>query len=211
MIKNIRLLCIILCVFMAFSLVSCKKDKVENQNQPEKLESADWDKLPEYAQGYPSAQEVVTAYKQANDPFCWFVQTKLPPLDKEDEYMYNGIPYYRVLSDQIVNLETLEKYLTLFYNDEIVELLIDVNSEIEKFVEDENGNLYCNAFAYVPEGIGEKEDYKVEKNSETSYTLTVSFDRLKEDGSIRGKGTERYVYEKIDGRWLFTRYRIFRQ
>lgn len=197
---------------MIFALVSCTNNQ-EKQPDVQKLEIASFDKAPEYSKTYPSAQELVSAYKQANDPFCWFVQTKLPPLDINDAYIIEEFPvaYYRVVSDQVVNLETLEKYLSCFYDAETVSLLMDVNADIQKFVEDEKGNLYCHNFVYEPEGFGEKEEYKVEKNSDTKYTLTVLYDRLDKDGKVKGQSDERYVYEKIDDRWVFTRYRVYRQ
>jgi hypothetical protein len=209
MTKSIKILALLAVVF---TLISCAKSQDKEQDV-QKLEIASFDKAPEYSKTYPSAQELVSAYKQANDPFCWFVQTKLPPLDINDAYIIEDIPiaYYRVVSDQVVNLETLEKYLSCFYDAETVSLLMDVNVDIQKFVEDEKGNLYCHNFTYTPEGFGEKEEYKVEKNSDTKYTLTVLYDRLDGDGKVKGQSDERYVYEKIDDRWVFTRYRVFRQ
>lgn len=213
MTKSIKVLALIVLVFAIFFVTSCALKNTEQDVPVPAPEIALWDKAPEYSSTYPSAQELVLAYNQANDPFCWFIQTKLPPLDKEDEYTVEEIPipYYRVKIDQVVNLETLWKYLSCFYDAETVSLLMEVNVDIQKFVEDENGNLYCNSFMYVPEGIGDKEEYKVEKNSDTKYTLTVIFDRLDDNGKVKGQGSERYVYEKINDRWVFTRYRIFRQ
>ncbi len=200
--------------FVLLAVVLCsacsKKDNSVNEIEEKQVIDESWREIPDYPENYPTEQNIIDAYKAANDPYCWIILTKTPPLVKDDVIDVDGIKYYRVNSNQIVNLKGLGDFFATLYGKELAEILMEENADIKRFVESEDGKLYCNDFSYEPQGYGKDETYTVEKNSDTSYTLVVEYDLLNEDGSFRKKSSKTYVYEKVDGRWLFTRYRVIR-
>lgn len=220
---------VLLCVGMILLAVSCsspkteEKPKTDNQQQTEQqktdtenLDKAsqsgyDWAKIPEYPSGYPTQDDIISVYKTAGDAFKWFTQTGKPPIDENSTYDKDGITYFKVRSAQVTNLETLRVYLETLFGEDVVDLLMDYNSEINRFIENENGELFVTNFSFKPTGFGDDETYEVTKNSDDSYTLAVNYQLLNDDGSVKADRTEKYQYQKVAGRWIFTEYRVFRQ
>jgi len=202
------------------TMYSCNKagessDKPqENQgtdSKAEKEESFGWAAIPQYPDAYPTQEDIVNVYKTACTAFGWFALTETPPVDDSVTYDNDGIIYFKVKSDEVTSLKALEVYLGTMFDADITDMLMDLNKDISRFIEDENGVLYCTNFSYKPTGFSETETYSTVKNSDEDYTFSVNYDALNEDGSVKANRTETYEYKKTDGRWVFTKFRVFRQ
>ena len=74
-----------------------------------------------------------------------------------------------------------------------------------------NGALYALTYPYTPEGYGEDDKYELTPNGDGSYTFSVTYTTLADDGSVEGEYTKNYGYENVDGRWVFTNFRVIKQ
>lgn len=164
-----------------------------------------------YPEGYPTKEDIVEAYKKTSEAFGWITMTSQPKLDMDKKADIDGVPYYKVDSKYLRDLDALEDYYETLMDEETTDILMEVNEEIHRFVERKDG-LYCTDFSYVPKGFSEDTAYIVKKVSDTSYTLDVSYQLIdEEDKSQKKDRVQTYRYEKIDGEWIFVNFRLFRQ
>lgn len=219
--RIIALACALLVMSCLFGCSKKNKTQGDESKQNEsqvtenggKTESADksWADVPDYPDTYPTQEDVATAYNAACTAFGWMTLTSAAPLDPEDTYVFDNITYYRVDNKYIQSLSDLELYYKTLFSDDIVDLLMDVNEEIGRFVENPDGGLYSMGFTYKPQGFSEEETFELVKNSEDSYNYNVSYYTVDEDGNKKHDHKEYFKYEKVDGRWIFTNFYVYRQ
>ena len=114
----------------------------------------------------------------------------------------------------IYNRETLEAYLsTLIHPDEASDYMIDLKEgyEIPRITAASNGALYALTFPYYPEGYGKKDEYELTPNDDGSYTFTVKYTTINDEDVEEGPFSQSFGYEKVDGRWVFTNFRVIKQ
>lgn len=186
--------------------------------------------VPEYPQGYPTLEDVTLAYRKANMAVGWIIHTERVAVYDDDTLTVDGIEYKRVRPDCFYGADNLEKYkdklentqklifnfdcleaylCTLMSPDEAKEYITDAK-DTNKFVEDENGNLYVLPFSYTPEGYG-KEVYTLDDNGDGTYTFNVAYTLVDEDGNVYNEKNKSFDFVQIDGRWVFDRFFVIRQ
>lgn len=190
--------------------------------------------VPEYPEGYPTLEDVVEQYEKANMAVGWIVGTESVPTYESDTIVVNGLTYQRVKPDchygehklnhhaaelgetekLIYDKETLEAYLaTLIHPDEAREYIIDIKEsfDISKLVEAKNGALYALPYPYLTGGYGTDDTYELTKNSDGSYTFTVGYTLLNDDGTVRSEKSRKFGYVNVDGRWVFENFVVIKQ
>ncbi len=186
---------------------------------------------PTYDEGYPTVDDVIARYKMANIAIGWIAGTEAVATDKRDLYEYDGFMYERVRpdcfygkellessqnSDQtarlIYNMKTLECYLaTLIGKEDAKEYMVDISGyDMPKFVEAPNGALYAIPYSYPVSGYTDEEAYALSDDGDGTYTFTVNYGVIKADGTVVQKSHD-FGFENIDGRWVFTDFRILKQ
>lgn len=191
-------------------------------------------KIPEYPEGYPTLEDVVEQYEKANMAVGWIVNTEKVATDLSDTYEAHGLTYYRVKPDchygehelshhaselgetekLIYNKETFEAYLaTLIHPDEATNYIIDIKEsfDVPKFVENKSGALYALPYSYPVLGYGEEDTYELTDNGDGSYTFTVGYTTLNDDGSVRKENVRKFGYINVDGRWVFENFIVIKQ
>lgn len=188
--------------------------------------------IPEYPAGYPTLEAVVEQYKKANMVIGWIINTERIATFEDDTYETNGMTYQRVRPDchygehafdhstvpeehekLIYNKKTLEAYLaTLIHPEEASDYMIDLKEgyDIPRLVQGENGALYALPFSYTPAGFGKDESYELTPDGDGSYTFTVNYTFTGKDGEAKPR-QYKTDYVKVDGRWVFENFRVFRQ
>lgn len=202
---------LVLCaIVLTLCLFGCNKDNTENNSIVESNDKS-WADVPEYSKEYPTADDIATAYNAANTAFGWMALTSVPPLDREDTYVVDGVTFYRVDVPHINSLSDLELYYKTLFDTDTVQMLMEVNEEIGRFIENPEGGIYCYGFSYEPKGYSEEEVFTVTKNSDTSYTYTVSYHTVDEEGNKKRDHNDSFRFEKVDGRWIFIGFYAYRQ
>lgn len=110
-------------------------------------------------------------------------------------------------------METLEAYIaTLISADEAREYIYDIENsfEVPKFIEKENGALYALPYSYPISGYTKEEVYSLEEDGDGTYTFTVKYGVIKQDGTTVEKSRD-FSYEMIGGRWVFTDFIVIKQ
>ena len=186
--------------------------------------------VPEYPEGYPTLKDVALVYEKANMAVGWIISTERVAVYEDDTITVNGLTYKRVRPDCFYGADNLEKYADKF--DDSQKLIFDMDCleaylctlmspaeaeayiedarDLNKFVEDENGNLYVLPFSYTPEGFG-KETYTLDDNGDGTYTFNVAYTLVDENGDVYKERNASFDFIQIDGRWVFKRFRVLRQ
>ncbi len=204
-----RISALLLTFVMLISLCACSDTK-EPQQEEKPAEDGlitSFD-IPDYPASYPTHDDIVAAYKAAADAVGWFNIVSAPPVVPDSEVNIDGLFYSKVNSEKVVDFATLRAYLETLMDYDLADLLMDCNTEIKRFVEHE-GALYCTTFVFKPQWYTEKEEFRTEKVSDTEYTIYIDYQYIDNDGVIEDK-TQKHTFEKVDGRWIFTGFYLYR-
>ena len=190
-------------------------------------------KVPEYPEGYPTLEDVVAQYEKANAAIGWIVRTESVVTYPDDNFWYEGVQYQRVRPDcylgkevlldgtdedkgadmLIYNLETLEAYFaTLIHPEEASDYIGDIENDftLPRFIE-RDGKLYAISIAFPASGYRDEDVYELVLNDDGNYTFSVKYATLDENGDVYKEFTEDFGYENVDGRWVFTNFRVIKQ
>ena len=214
--KIIAITCALILTFCLFGCTDKKSgtdDKTDTSKTNPTIDYYDksWANIPSYSSEFPTEEDMEQVYKLACEAFGWIALTAAPPLDTEDMYEVEGLPYFRVESEYLQSLSDLELYYKTLFSDDIVEILLDVNKDIKRFIEGENGGLYSMGFTYKPVGFSEEETFEFTRVRDDCCYYDVYYSLLDNEGNKTRDASERFIYEKVDGRWIFTTFRVYRQ
>ena len=148
------------------------------------------------------AQKVIG---EALNVYSLFISSA-PKFDRTNAYDYDGVVYYKVTDSSLDTMAKLTEYISDYFSEEIVQSLVNIGRYIEV-----DGCLYTidvsnsTAFAIV----GEK--YKTVDRSDSAehYEVEVLQDN-NADGKADSKETYKFVREKIDGKFVFTRFPYYK-
>lgn len=163
---------------------------------------------PEYPASYPTEADIIDMYKKAAAAVEWFNNISVPPLDRDITAEIDGLMYAKVKSQTVVDLDSLRAYLETLLDKDMADLLIDYNTEINRFVE-KDGALYCTTFAFAVQGYSGEETYSVTKKSDDEYTLEVSYQKFDEEGNVKADRVQKCNFKKLDGRWVFEDFLLY--
>ncbi len=148
----------------------------------------------------PCEKDVIDAFNKASEAVLWFNMYSVPALDKEAVYVQDGVHYAKVKSKSVTNLETMRQYLETLFVYDLADLIMDDNSDTQRFIEREDG-LYCVAYARF-RGVTD-EVFSVSKVSDEEYVISVSYKVIDFNGEYTGEGQSEYSFIKQDGNWVF--------
>lgn len=157
----------------------------------------------------PTDEEVLEAYRQAQEAYSWF-QVSPMPFDGADSREVDGVVYYRVDYDGISSLSALRGYLKSLFSDALVDTLLPYD-----------GTQYIdiNNVLYVQDGgrgtdISRGAEYTQVMREDNPNRLvvraTVEIVDPEQGGVVTGSETYDFPYEKVGDRWIFTDFSLTR-
>ncbi len=156
----------------------------------------------------PTEDEIMEDYHKAQQAISWF-KSSTAPLNYEIFEEYNGTYYYKVADFQYDTDFVLYLY-SLFSPELITPYFSNEETRIYKTID---GELYC----LDVEGRGTDpskgdENYDIHYEDDDTVILTVTVEILDTENDFEIIGTEDYVfiYECVDGEWVFTEFPIIR-
>lgn len=146
-------------------------------------------------------EEILTAYDRAVEAYGWFELSPLP--SGGEDLRVDGKIYHRVDYPGMDDLEDLRTYLrSLFSGDLTAQLLAG------GCYRDVDGALCVTDLRREQDGLKGEVDVQVVKTSPDTYSVDVAVDLLEEDLSVAGREFWSFPYAFVDGRWVFTDFRL---
>lgn len=163
--------------------------------------------LPTEPPARPSDEEVLSAYRAAEEAYGWFVLCTLPE-NPEEQVEQDGTIYSRVSDERFPNMDSFRGYLKTLFSDEVVDGLLPVGGR--QYVEID-GALYVS-----PGGRGSD-------ISKGTLTLSVVWPQEAEslscivraevdllDGetlsTVVGSQVYEFPYQRVGDKWVFTQF-----
>lgn len=150
--------------------------------------------------------EVLAAYEQALRVYSWFDLAPLPT--SGESVLVNGENYYRVDMEGIEELEDLRAYLRGVFSQEVADRLLDGKTSRIRY-RDVDGRLFAAGKGREREAGKGEARAEVERLEEGAFSVNVIVDLLGEDGeTVVGLESWSFPYALVDGRWVFTDFRM---
>ena len=128
---------------------------------------------------------------------------------RDRSQIVDGQTYRPVDYPGMENLLDLQTYLKDVFCEEIVENLLDEESEEFFQYLDINGALYGPIGGRSRDRFRGEIRTQVEMDSETTYLVYVSVDVLDQDlTTVTGMESYVFPYEQVNGRWVFTQFQL---
>ena len=180
----------------------------EESGMMEAGERAELDAAMTEAQARPlTEEEILDAYDRAVTAYGWFDLQPLPT--SGESQIVDGQTYRPVDYPGMENLLDLQTYLKDVFCEEIVENLLDEESEEFFQYLDINGALYGPIGGRSRDRFRGEIRTQVEMDSETTYLVYVSVDVLDQDlTTVTGMESYVFPYEQVNGRWVFTQFQL---
>lgn len=156
----------------------------------------------------PSDEEVLEAYRRANEAYGWFMKATLPAHQDDVREGEDGAVFHKVADERFPTLNDLRNYLKTLFSDEIVDTLLPADGQ--QYV-DLDGALY------VQEG-GRGSDISKgaltlavewpQDGNESWCTVVGIVEILNIDDlqTVVGEETYRFPYQKVGDKWVFTQF-----
>lgn len=154
----------------------------------------------------PPEAEVLAAYELAQRVYGWFDLAPLPTAG--EPAMVNGTAYYQVNMRGIEKLEDLRACLRGVFSQELAERLLDGGTSRIRY-RDVNGVLCASGEGRERNAGKGGVRVEAERLDEEHYAVNVMVDLLGEDGeTVVGLESWSFPYALVDGRWVFTDFRL---
>ncbi|MCL2566291.1 MAG: hypothetical protein FWE24_10900 [Defluviitaleaceae bacterium] len=155
--------------------------------------------------------EIEAAYQRAVEAFTWFNKSTMPADWENQVTDENGNVYMRVIHDNISTLADLEAHLYSIFVPDIVNELFNAFLPHQMY-RDFDGALHTMGGDRGGDLTKGDEVHEIIRESDQRIIYRVSVDVLDIDTLSRVVDTEVYdfVYELIDGEWLFTNFNLTR-
>ena len=159
--------------------------------------------------GHPTNEEIAAAYEAACEAASWFRESTLGSIcgDKSDHILIDGQPYWRVT--RFETCDEFDAYLLSLFSDKLAAEFVNSTSAYVG----QDGKLYsapADAGGGLPVSEGRISTIAHEDNDTIAIIVTFNvFDyadtnAIAPTGQIIGNETLLFLYEKIDGKWVFT-------
>ncbi|SCY45743.1 hypothetical protein [Alkaliphilus peptidifermentans] len=153
----------------------------------------------------PSIQDVDEAYIKAYEAFTWFEISTMPVESTTKEA--DGMIYNKVNHDTIKTYVDLENYFHSIFSQDIAEEVL--NTEFKRY-RDIDGELYGILADRGTDIYKGEEAFEVRQESDVKFIYTVEVELLGADYSVIGYESHEFLYELINGQWVFTNFYLFR-
>lgn len=156
----------------------------------------------------PTDEEVLAAYRQAEEAFGWFQLCTLPG-DPEGQIVVEDVVYSRVDYPGFGTLSDLRGYLKGLFSDELVEGLLPADGT--QYVEID-GVLYVQEGARGGDITKGDETIQILPDGPGRRIVQVSVEvlDLEQDFAVTGSEQHDFPYEKIGDKWIFTTFYLIR-
>lgn len=152
-----------------------------------------------------SEEEILDAYKQAEEFYGWFDLEPLP--SGGSTAVEDGILYRQVDAEDIKTLEDLRTCLRSVFSQELTEQLLDADSGALRYRDIEGALYVAGSGRDRAPGKGGVE-IQVEQSEEGGYAVAVAVELLDEDGAVTGMEHWTFPYAFVEDRWVFTDFRL---
>ncbi len=156
----------------------------------------------------PTEDEIMEDYHKAQQAISWF-ESSTAPLNYEVSKEHNGNIYYKVTDFQY-DTDFLIYLYSIFAPEVIKPYFSDEETRIYQTID---GELYCldiGGKGADPSKGGETHDIYYEDDNTVILTVTVEILDTEKDFEIIGTEDYVFIYECVDGEWVFTEFPIIR-
>lgn len=154
----------------------------------------------------PTEDEILTAYDRAVTAYGWFDLDTLPcggPVQ-----IIDGENYQRVEYRGFDTLEDLEIHLSSLFSQKVIDRLLERDGEAPKY-RDIDGVLHVHPSGRLRDADKGSAAVTVVQQDETTYSVNVTVDLLAGDlSTITGAECFAFPYQLVNGRWVFTEFRL---
>lgn len=154
----------------------------------------------------PTEDEILTAYDRAVTAYGWFDLDTLPcggPVK-----IIDGENYQKVEYRGFDTLEDLEIYLSSLFSPKVIDRLLEQDEEAPKY-RDIDGALYVHPSGRLRDADKGSAAVTVARQDESTYFVNVTVDLLAGDlSTITGAECFAFPYQLVNGRWVFTEFRL---
>ncbi len=151
-------------------------------------------------------EEILDAYDRAVQAYGWFELGTLSYTGEPREV--DGTRYYRVDDPGFQELDELRTYLLTLFSEGVTERLLATGEE-HPLYQDVDGALYTTGERRSQDLHKGNIQTEVIEYSDTHYEVAVTLDLLEEDQvTVIGVESWAFPYEFVDGRWVFTDFRL---
>ena len=161
------------------------------------------------AETAPSDEEVLEAYRLAQEAFSWF-QVAPMSFDASDSREIDGILYYRVDYPGINSLSVLRGYLKSLFSDALVESLLPYNGtqyiEVDGVLYVQDGGRGTDIYR----GMEYTQVVRGDNPNRLVVRATVEIVDPEQEGAVTGTETYEFPYEKVGEQWIFTDFSLTR-
>ena len=157
----------------------------------------------------PTDEEVLTAYRKAEEAFGWFALGTMPS-DPTDTREVEGITYFRVDHPDFDTLAGLRGYLKGLFSDALVEQLLPYDG---KQYLDLDGRLYVQdggRGADVTKGAEMVQVLSGEDPGRRTVRVNVEVLDPEQDYAVVDTLVYDFPYELVGNRWIFTSFSMVR-
>lgn len=160
-------------------------------------------------EGAPSDEEVLEAYRLAQEAFSWF-QVAPMSFDASDSREVDGTLYYRVDYPGINSLSVLRGYLKSLFSDALVERLLPYDGtqyiEVDGVLYVQDGGRGTDIYR----GMEYTQVVRSDNPNRLVVRATVEIVDPEQEGAVTGTETYEFPYEKVGERWIFTDFSLTR-
>ena len=150
-------------------------------------------------------EEILDAYQRAEVACGWFALQPLP--DSGEIVQIDGVDYREVDVPGIQKMEDLRTYLRSLFSGELTEQLLATGGSCPLYREIDGSLYVCASGRSRNSGKGNMQ-IQINRIDETSYTVDVTMDLLGAGGETMGVECWSFHYAYVDGRWVFTDFRL---
>lgn len=157
----------------------------------------------------PTDEEVLEAYRAAQEAFSWF-QVAPIPFDPNDSREVDGVVYYRVDYPGIESLSSLRGYLKGLFSDALVDSLLPYDGvqylDIDGVLYVQDGGRGTDIYR----GAEYTQVMRGDNPNRLTVRVTVEVVDPEQNGAVTGSVTYEFPYEKVGEQWIFTDFSLVR-
>lgn len=153
----------------------------------------------------PTEEEVLAAYRRAQEAWGWFCRDPLP--DNGETLRRDGAVYRRVDSPGLETAGDLRAYLRGLFSTELTDSLLAAGDPAPLY-RDIGGALYVSLEPWTGEDLRGGSQVGVVRVDDASFALEVSVELLDGQGGVTGVECWSFPYAHVDGRWVFTDFQL---
>lgn len=152
----------------------------------------------------PTDEEVLSAYRAAEEAYRWFDLTTLPVVSDNGVI---GPGYYPVADERFPTMDALRGYLKSLFSDEVVDRLIPIDGEHYVEIDGVLSAIQMDRGTNENSGMVTQTVVWPEEGGDTLCAVHVEVELLWEDENYpEGVRKYEFPYQKVGDKWVFTHF-----